>query len=342
MASEWEELEKLSKEEIIIELVKERTAHRELDRALRGLVEVDYPADRKLPVFADDEDGSFRETTDDWAYRIAKYAYEHAADRDDFSHYDLDAYGLDEDQAEEAYRRLRMDGTIASDRNDLQGWFRGPCLRAGMRSRWSPPRPKRTRSKGPGDPADNWIATTSRRWSEETPYRICASTTGPTEVVQQLFRPILSVVTDEFAGVDLQNTRGSSRHRVFFHGLTVGNGSNHRFTPHVSTPSWIGTGGGMKISKKVVIECKKFSHHDAGFSHSDMMKVDIASGCHWVDCMMHPDAMSYGPNNSHYGGSERYRIKDKNRPSGFRSKDEEGEMRWRANGRSLSPGPRRI
>ncbi len=123
MASEWEELEKLSKEELIIELVKERTAHREFDRALRGLIEVDYPADRKLPVFVDDEDESLKQTTDDWAYRVAKYAYERAKDKDDFSHYDLDAYGLDEDQAEEAYRKLRMDGTITSDKNDLQGWF---------------------------------------------------------------------------------------------------------------------------------------------------------------------------------------------------------------------------
>ena len=123
MASEWEELEKLSKEELIIELVKERTAHRELDRALRGLIEVDYPADRKLPIFADDEDESVKQTTDDWAYEIAKYAFECAKDKDDFSYFDLEAYGLDEDQAEEAYRKLRMDGIITSDKHDLQGWF---------------------------------------------------------------------------------------------------------------------------------------------------------------------------------------------------------------------------
>ena len=54
-ASEWEELEKLSKDELIIELVKERTAHRLLDCGIRGLIEVDYPADHRLPVFADDE-----------------------------------------------------------------------------------------------------------------------------------------------------------------------------------------------------------------------------------------------------------------------------------------------
>ena len=33
MTNEWEELKRLSKEELIIELVRERTAHRELDRA---------------------------------------------------------------------------------------------------------------------------------------------------------------------------------------------------------------------------------------------------------------------------------------------------------------------
>ena len=69
------ELKKLSKEELIIELVRERTAHRELDRALRGLIEVDFPADRKLPIFYD-ESTDFID--DQWISSIADYA----ADRD--------------------------------------------------------------------------------------------------------------------------------------------------------------------------------------------------------------------------------------------------------------------
>ena len=123
MASEWEELEKLTKEELIIELVRERNLRRETNRAIRWVVDLDYPEDRRLPVYADDEDVSLRATTDEWAFRIAKRAYESAADREDFSYHDLETYGLNTDQAEEAYRRLRIEGIIESDRNDLEGWF---------------------------------------------------------------------------------------------------------------------------------------------------------------------------------------------------------------------------
>ena len=123
MASEWEELEKLTKEELIIELVRERNLRREANRAIRWVVDLDYPEDRRLPVYANDEDVSLRATTDEWAYRIAKRAYESAADREDFSYHDLETYGLNTDQAEEAYRRLRVEGIIESDKNDLEGWF---------------------------------------------------------------------------------------------------------------------------------------------------------------------------------------------------------------------------
>ena len=115
MASEWEELEKLTKEELIIELVRERTAHRELDRALRGLIEVDYPADRKLPVF--DDDGQPDDVCDEWVVAIADYA----ADRDGtdgFTPYTLESYGLSEDDSRKGYMLLRRKGRITDDRYD--------------------------------------------------------------------------------------------------------------------------------------------------------------------------------------------------------------------------------
>ena len=114
MASEWEELEKLSKEELIIELVRERTAHRELDRALRGLIEVDYPADRKLPIFNDECVDSI---DDQWISSIANYA----ADRDGvdgFTPYSLESYGLSEDDSRKGYAMLRLKGRIIDDRYD--------------------------------------------------------------------------------------------------------------------------------------------------------------------------------------------------------------------------------
>ncbi len=120
MTSEWEELEKLSKEELIIEIVKERTAHRELDRSVRGLMEIDHPVDRRLPVFVDEDDESLSRTTDEWAYRVARYAYEHWEHSYRFIDLDLREYGLYGDQAEDAYRRLCADGIIPGDGDDGQ------------------------------------------------------------------------------------------------------------------------------------------------------------------------------------------------------------------------------
>lgn len=123
MVSEWEELEKLTKEELIIELMKERTSHRELERSIRGLIDVDYPADKTLPVFADMDEPGLGSASEDWLYRIAMYAYDKSADKDRFSYNDLEDYGLSSDMAEEAYRLLRVKGIITDDSKDLQGWF---------------------------------------------------------------------------------------------------------------------------------------------------------------------------------------------------------------------------
>ena len=103
MTNEWEELKKLSKEELIIELVRERTAHRELDRALRGLIEVDFPADRKLPIFYD-ESTDFID--DQWISSIAD---------------SLESYGLSEDDSRKGYAMLRRKGRITDDRYDEEG-----------------------------------------------------------------------------------------------------------------------------------------------------------------------------------------------------------------------------
>lgn len=123
MASEWEELEKLTKDELIIELVKERVSHRELERSIRGLIDYDYPADKRLSVFVDDDEPGYGSTTEDWAYRIACYAYEHAEDKDDFGPYDLGHYGLNDDLSENIYMKLRSDGVITNDKHDLAGYF---------------------------------------------------------------------------------------------------------------------------------------------------------------------------------------------------------------------------
>ncbi len=121
--SEWEELEKLSKDDLIIELVKERYKRRLIDHRLRMIVELDYPVEKQIPLFSDDEDECEGMTSEDWAYRIARYAYEHCEDKSDFDPYCPMDYGLDEDQSTEAYRRLRADGIITDSSKDLVGWF---------------------------------------------------------------------------------------------------------------------------------------------------------------------------------------------------------------------------
>ncbi len=122
MASEWEELEELTKDELIIELVKERYERRLIDHRLRTIVELDFQVDRRIPLFSDEEDMCQGTTSDEWAYRIAKRAYESCEDKDDFDPYCPMHYGLDEEQSVEAYRRLREDGVITDPSKDLAGW----------------------------------------------------------------------------------------------------------------------------------------------------------------------------------------------------------------------------
>jgi len=123
--SEWEELEKLSKDDLIIELVKERTARRNVDRILRSVVEVEYPVKRKYSVYGDEYDSNYEITSREWAYRIAQYAFEHSDG--DFSPFDLESYGLDSDQSMEAFYELRKNGIVTDPSYDQDDWFRWPA-----------------------------------------------------------------------------------------------------------------------------------------------------------------------------------------------------------------------
>lgn len=123
MISEWEKLEALSKDELIIELMKERTAHRELNRALRSLIELDYPSDKVLPIYSDDDDPDYGYASKDWLSKIATYAYHNSTDRDSFSFSDLRSYGLSDDMADAAYLLLRQKGVIDDNSRDLNEWF---------------------------------------------------------------------------------------------------------------------------------------------------------------------------------------------------------------------------
>lgn len=112
MASEWEELEKLSKDELIIELVKERYAHRNINKALRMLIDYDYPVEGEIPCEVDADDWSCPgyPTTDEWAERIVDYARKHRKGQS-FDASDTSEYGLSWDQADEIFRRAGNGGS---------------------------------------------------------------------------------------------------------------------------------------------------------------------------------------------------------------------------------------
>ena len=58
MASEWEELEKLSKDELIIELMRERWAHRNINQRLRMIIDYDYPDSNEIPCVVEEDNYS--------------------------------------------------------------------------------------------------------------------------------------------------------------------------------------------------------------------------------------------------------------------------------------------
>lgn len=129
MASEWEELEKLTKEELIIELVRERSIRREINHTLRSIVDLDYPVDGEPPLIYESAD-CIREgapTTDEWARRIALYAKEHHKDIE-FAYTDISKYGLDMDQADRIFDSLAEEGILDWDSSDPRSSrFSGVC-----------------------------------------------------------------------------------------------------------------------------------------------------------------------------------------------------------------------
>ena len=96
--SEWEKLENLSKDELIIELVRARTLLR---------LETDDEPDDYINNPAGGE-----KTTDNWARKIVLYAYNHHGVPDDFDYPDVYDYGLHGAQAEEVFENLIAEGSV--------------------------------------------------------------------------------------------------------------------------------------------------------------------------------------------------------------------------------------
>lgn len=91
MASEWEELEKLSKEELIIELVKARRDMRNIRSVLGELSETGASS------FMYDE-GS--KPSKDWLDRIVEYVDSRLNSDETLCAADLEMYGIDEETAD--------------------------------------------------------------------------------------------------------------------------------------------------------------------------------------------------------------------------------------------------
>lgn len=102
--SEWEELEALSKEELIIELVHWKNMY--------GIIRVEQDGDCPWPYAEPkgrDENGWIRageKTSHKWAKVIARYAAARTT-KNEFLPCDLMDYGMDEDQCDEICRELR-------------------------------------------------------------------------------------------------------------------------------------------------------------------------------------------------------------------------------------------
>lgn len=94
--SEWEELEALTKDELIIELVKSRWQFRNIKEVLSELATTGgegyiYSKGQK--------------PTEEWANKIVKYAEKNHSDGDLYSG-DLQVYGMTEKSSESAYEKL--------------------------------------------------------------------------------------------------------------------------------------------------------------------------------------------------------------------------------------------
>ena len=108
MASEWEELMKLPKEELVIELVHWKNMY--------GILRVEQEDTCVWPEASPlerDVGGCMRPgqvTTEGWAEAIVRYAAAHAGD--EFDPVFLMDYGMDEDQGIETAERLHKEGKL--------------------------------------------------------------------------------------------------------------------------------------------------------------------------------------------------------------------------------------
>ena len=103
MASEWEELEKLSKEELIIELVKARRDLRNIRSVLADLSETG------ASEFMYDE-GS--KPSEEWMLRIAELARSRLDPDEALCAADLEMYGIDEETADRYIESGRSKGDL--------------------------------------------------------------------------------------------------------------------------------------------------------------------------------------------------------------------------------------
>lgn len=103
MASEWEELEKLSKEELIIELVKAKRDLRNIRSVLADLSETG------ASEFMYDE-GS--KPSEEWLLRIAELARSRLDPDEILCAADLEMYGIDEETADRYIESIRSKGDL--------------------------------------------------------------------------------------------------------------------------------------------------------------------------------------------------------------------------------------
>ena len=109
MASEWEELERLSKEELIIELVRMRHLYGTLREDMPDTCPLPFESSKRSEVNGESVEGE--PTTDEWAERIALYGAMHPKDGV-FSYCDLMDYGLTDDQAYSVCKKLLDEGRL--------------------------------------------------------------------------------------------------------------------------------------------------------------------------------------------------------------------------------------
>ncbi len=109
MASEWEKLEKLSKEDLIIEFVRMRHLYGTLREDLPDTCPLPFESSKRTVANGESVEGE--PTTDEWAEKIALYGAMHPKDVAFYS-CDLMDYGLTEDQADEVCERLHREGRL--------------------------------------------------------------------------------------------------------------------------------------------------------------------------------------------------------------------------------------